>query len=394
MATATEHADRMRLVGTTPRRSTRTPNGSFPLARIGGVEVRLQWSWLVILALLVWSLSDGVFPSQNPGLSHATYLTMAIGAALLFTGSVLLHELGHAWQARKEGVEIDSITLWLFGGVTQFKQRFVSPDAELRIAIIGPLVSLVLGGIFLPFVLAGLPPAVDGVVAWVGYINLTLAVFNLIPALPLDGGRVLRALIWRASGNLGWATRIAAGVGQGFGYLLIAAGLAMFIFQGSFSGAWFVFLGWFLLQAARGEARHIATEQALDGLRVRDLMVPNPVAVDGDWTLASFVDGTVRYRRHANYPVVDHDAPIGLLSVATVASVPRSAWPSQRVRDTMIPLDELTQLEEGSAAVDALTELSDDPTGEGLVVDDGRLVGLLSLTDLAMALEVRRGSAR
>src|SRR6188472_4099446 len=203
MATATEHADRMRLVGTTPRRSTRTPNGSFPLARIGGVEVRLQWSWLVILALLVWSLSDGVFPSQNPGLSHATYLTMAIVAALLFTGSVLLHELGHAWQARKEGVEIDSITLWLFGGVTQFKQRFVSPDAELRIAIIGPLVSLVLGGIFLPFVLAGLPPAVDGVVAWVGYINLTLAVFNLIPALPLDGGRVLRALIWRASGNLG-----------------------------------------------------------------------------------------------------------------------------------------------------------------------------------------------
>jgi Zn-dependent protease/CBS domain-containing protein len=393
MAAATERA-RPTPFGGASRRPTRMSNGSFTLGRLGGVEVRIQWSWLVILALLVWSLADGVFPSQNPGLSHSTYLAMAIGAALLFFASVLLHELGHAWQARKEGIEVDSITLWLFGGVTQFKERFISPGAEFRIAFAGPLVSIGLGVVFVALAFAGLPSAVDGVVAWVGYINLSLAVFNLVPALPLDGGRVFRAALWRAKGDLSWATRVAAGVGQGFGYLLIVAGLAMFVLQGSFSGAWFAFIGWFLLQAARGEARHIATEQALDGLRVRDLMVPDPVTVSADFTLADFVDGIVRHRRYATYPVVDRGTLIGLLPVATVASVPRSYWPSQRVRELMVPLDQVTQLDEDATAVDALTALSGDPTGRGLVVANGRLAGLLSLTDVAMALEVRQGPRR
>ena len=279
-------------------------NGNITLGRIGGIQVRINWSWLVIFALIVWSLADGVFPSQNPDLSDGVYLAMALVAALLFFASLLLHELGHAWRARREGIEIDGITLWLFGGVAQFKTPFRSAGAEFRVAVAGPAVSLLLGVGFVLIALAGLPSAVDGVAAWLGYINLILLVFNLIPALPLDGGRVLHAALWQARGDRSWATRVAATIGQGFGYLLIALGIAMFIFQGSFSGAWLAFVGWFLLQAASAEARHNATEAALDGLRVRDLMARDPVSVDGDLTVGDFMNRVAWSRRYTTYPVL------------------------------------------------------------------------------------------
>jgi Zn-dependent protease len=346
----------------------RVVNGNIRLGRVGGVEVRINWSWLVIFALIVWSLADGVFPSQNPGLSDGVHLAMAISAALLFFASLLLHELGHAWQARREGMEIDGITLWLFGGVSQIKTRFTSAGAEFRIAVAGPLASLVLGVGFVLLALAGLPSAVDGVAAWLGYINLALLVFNLIPALPLDGGRVLRAALWQLRGDLGWATRIATDIGRGFGYLFIGLGVAMFIFQGSFSGAWLAFIGWFLLQAASAEARYIATAAALDGLRVRDLMVSDPVTVDGDLTVGRFMDDVAWSRRFTTYPVVDAGRPIGLLAFSSVAAVPRSEWDTLRVRDAMIPIGNVPLLTEDTTAVDALTALSPPTSNRGIVV--------------------------
>jgi Zn-dependent protease/CBS domain-containing protein len=365
-------------------------SGNISLGRIGGVEVRINWSWLVIFALIVWTLADGVFPSTNPGLSGNTHLAMAIVAALLFVVSILLHELGHAWEARREGLEVDGITLWLFGGVSQFKGGFPSAGAEFRIAIAGPLVSLVLGVVFVLIAIAGLPSAVDGVAAWLGYINLALLVFNLIPALPLDGGRVLRAALWQSKGDLGWATRVGTDIGRVFGYLFIGLGLAMFIFQGSFSGAWLAFIGWFLLQAATAEARYIATEAALHGLRVRDLMVRDPVTVDGDLTVGQFMDEVARSRRFTTYPVVDGGRPIGLLAFGSVAALPRSEWDSRRVREAMLPLDRVPQLTEDETAIDALTALSSPTSNRGLVVENGHLAGLLSITDLTRALELRR----
>jgi Zn-dependent protease/CBS domain-containing protein len=367
-------------------------NGNIKLGRIGGVEVRINWSWLVIFALIVWSLADGVFPSQNPGLSRGTHLAMAIVAALLFFASLLLHELGHSWQARREGMEIDGITLWLFGGVSEFKTQFKSAGAEFRIAIAGPLMSLVLGVVFVLIALAGLPSAVDGVAAWLGYINLALLVFNLIPALPLDGGRVLRAALWHFRGDLGWATRVATDIGRGFGYLFIALGIAMFIFQGSFSGAWLAFIGWFLLQAATAEARYIATSAALKGLRVRDLMVRNPVTVRGDVTVGQFMDEVARSPHFTTYPVLDAERPIGLLAFRSVAALPRSEWDSRRVQEAMIPLDRVPLLTEETTAVDALAALSSSTSNRGLVVENGHLAGLLSITDLTRALEVRRAA--
>jgi Zn-dependent protease/CBS domain-containing protein len=376
--------------GERAKRKEPVMNGNIPLGRVGGVQVRINWSWLVIFALIVWSLAAGVFPSQNPGLSDGAYLAMAVVAALLFFASLLLHELGHAWQARREGMEIDGITLWLFGGVSQFKTRFPSAGAEFRIAVAGPLVSLVLGVGFVLIALAGLPSAFDGVAAWLGYINLALLVFNLIPALPLDGGRVLRAALWRSRGDLAWATQVASGIGQGFGYLFIALGIAMFIFEGSFSGAWLAFIGWFLLQAAGAEARYVATEAALAGLRVRDLMVRDPVTVDADLTIGQFMDDVAWSRRFTTYPVVDAGRPIGLLAFSSVAAVPRSEWETRRVRDTMVPLGSVLLLAEDTTAVEALTALSSPTSNRGLVVENGHLAGLLSITDLARALELRR----
>jgi Zn-dependent protease len=362
---------------------------SIELGRIFGIRIGINWSWLVVVALITWTLAAGIFPESNPGLSDGTYIVLAIVAAALFFASLLLHELGHAVQARREGLEIEGITLWLFGGVAKFKGTFPSAGAEFRIAIAGPLVSLVLGVLF---VLAAWatpePEEVDAVVAWLGYINLTLLVFNLLPALPLDGGRVLRSILWQVRGDFRWATRAAATVGRGFGYLFIALGIVMFVFQGSFSGAWLAFIGWFLLQAATAEDRYAMVSDTLGDLRVRDLMVPDPVTVDANATLGQFMDDVAWGRRYTSYPVVDNGRVVGLLTFRRVAETPRSDWDRRSVRECMIDRDRVPVLEEDETAVEALAELSESEVNRGIVLDGERLVGFLSITDLARALEV------
>jgi Zn-dependent protease/predicted transcriptional regulator len=363
---------------------------SFQLGRIYGIQIGVNWSWLVVFALILWTLAAGIFPETNPGLSDGTYIGLAIAASLLFFASLLLHELGHAVQARREGMEIEGITLWLFGGVAKFKGMFPSAGAEFRIAIAGPLVSLVLGVLFvlIAWLVTG-EQRVDAVAAWLGYINLTLLAFNLLPALPLDGGRVLRSILWQVRDDFRWATHVAAGVGRGFGYLLIAFGVAMFIFQGSFSGAWLAFIGWFLLQAATSEDRYVVVAEALGDLRVRDLMVREPVTVQADATLGRFMDDVAWSRRYTTYPVMDDGRVVGLLSFRSVAEVPRSEWDRRTVRESMTALDKVPVLDEDDAAVDALAELGDAGIHRGLVVNDGNtLAGLVSITDLARALEV------
>jgi Zn-dependent protease/CBS domain-containing protein len=370
-------------------------NPTLQLGRIAGIRIGVNWSWLIVFALIVWSLAAAVFPSQNPGLSDGEYVAMAVVAALLFFASLLLHELGHALQARRDGVEIEGINLWLFGGVAQFKGGFPSAGAEFRIAIAGPLVSLALGVLFVVVAaFAGLPNAVDGVVAWLGFTNLILLAFNMLPALPLDGGRVLRSALWHFRGDLQWATWVASGVGRGFGFLFIGLGVFMLIVEGAFSGAWLAFIGWFLLQAATVEARYVATKQALDGLRVRDLMIREPVTVEADLNLGQFMDDIAWSRRYTTYPVLERGRPIGLLAFRSVASVPRDEWNTSRVRDTMIPREEVPELDEDEPAIDALAELSASEVNRGLVVDGERLAGFISITDLARALEVGRPSRR
>jgi Zn-dependent protease/predicted transcriptional regulator len=361
---------------------------SFTLGRVAGIKIGVNWTWLIVFALITWSLATQVFPDQNPGLDDGTYVAMAIVAAILFFASILLHELGHAVQARRDGMEIEGITLWLFGGVAQFRGMFPSAAAEFRIAIAGPLVSLALG-VFFVLIAAGMsiPDEIDAVAAWLGYINLMLLAFNLLPALPLDGGRVLRSALWKARDDFAWATRVASTIGRGFGYLFIAAGVALFFWANAVSGLWLAFIGWFLLGAATSEARHLAVRDALDGLRVRDLMVRDPVIVSPELSLEELMDRVVWTHRYTTYPVVEDGRVVGLLPFRNVAEVPRSEWERRRVRDCMLPLEQVPKLSEDEPVTEALAELGDG-VGRGLVVAGDRLVGLLSMTDVVRALEL------
>lgn len=367
---------------------------SLSLGSIAGIRIGVHWSLLVVAALLVWTLSTGIFPESNPDLSEGVRIAGAVVAAALFFLSILLHELGHALQARREKMEIDGIVLWLFGGVATFRSGFPTAGAEFRVAVAGPLVSLALGIVFVALALAGLPEGADAVVAWLGWVNLSLLVFNLIPAVPLDGGRILHAALWQGRGDFGWATRIGAGLGRGFGYLLIGVGIAMFVFQGSFSGAWSVFLGWFLLAAATGEARFSAAREALTGFRVRDLMTRDPVTVTPDLSVGRFIDDVVGPRRYTTYPVVEAGRAVGLLPFRCVAEVPRTDWDARTVRECMLELDGVPIVAPDDDAVAALEAVASSEVNRALVLEDGRLVGLLSVTDLARALETppRRAS--
>jgi Zn-dependent protease/CBS domain-containing protein len=363
---------------------------SFTIARVFGIRIGVNWTWVLVFALVVWTWATGIFPETNPGLSDGTYVAMAVFGAILFFGSLLLHELGHAFQARREGMEIEGITLWLFGGVAKFKGMFPSAGAEFRIAIAGPLVSLLLGGLFVAVaVVAGLPQAADGVASWLGYVNLSLLAFNLLPALPLDGGRVLRAALWYFRGDFAWATRIAATIGRGFGYLMIAAGVASLIFLNDYGGIWLAFIGWFLLQAAGAEDRYLLARQALRGLRVRDLMVRDPVTTHANLTLGEFMDDVVWTRRYTTYPVTDNGHAVGLLPFRCVAEVPRSEWDKRTVGECMKKLEEVPVVAEDDEVIDAAGELAADDLNRALVLDGDRLVGLLSVTDVARALEMR-----
>jgi Zn-dependent protease/CBS domain-containing protein len=366
-------------------------NPTISLGRIGGVQVGINWSWLVVFALIVWTLAAGVFPAENEGLSDATYVAMGIVAAILFFGCILLHEMGHAIQARREGMQIEGITLWLFGGVARFKGMFPSAGAELRIGLAGPAVSLVLGGIFVG-VAAAIPgpEPVDAVSAWIGFINWFLLLFNMIPALPLDGGRVFRALMWLRSGDFTRATRTAGAAGRGFGYLMIAAGILLVVFVQDISGLWLVFLGWFLMGAAQAELQAVLTQEAIGDLRVRDLMTRDPVTTVADVTLGHFVDHIVWPNRYTTYPVVEDGRPVGLLPFRHVAEVPREQWDEREVADCMIPVEEVPVVGEDTPASEALQAIGTSRARRALVVEEGRLVGLISVTDLVRALETPR----
>jgi Zn-dependent protease/CBS domain-containing protein len=364
---------------------------TFRLGRVAGIELGANWSLLLVAALVVWSLAGGVFPATNPGLSDGAYLAMAVVAAVLFFASILLHELGHALQAQRDGVAIDGITLWVFGGVARMRGEPPSAGAELRIAIAGPAVSLVLGVVFVAAaLLLPLPAGVDGVAFWVGQTNLVLLAFNLLPAFPLDGGRVLRALLWMRRRDFGRATRTAAAIGRGFGQLMIAAGLLMVIFVGAFGGVWLAFIGWFVLSAAEAEQQATHLRDALDGLVVADAMVRDPVTVEADASVQRFMDEAFLPTRHTAFPVLDRGRPLGLVSFRDALALPRESWPIVRVRELARESD---CLDPDTPLTTALPGLAAKALGRALVCRDGRLLGLLSLTDVAYLMHTRTPKA-
>ncbi|MEW6583791.1 MAG: site-2 protease family protein [Actinomycetota bacterium] len=362
-------------------------NPTLSLGRIAGIRIGVNWSWIAALALIVWSLGAEVFPAQNPGLGDGTYAAMAVTAAVLFFTTLLLHELGHALQARREGMRIEGITLWLFGGVARFRGAFPSAGAELRVAAAGPAVTVAIAAALLAVAAAASPtPAVDGVVAWLGYVNLLLLAFNLLPALPLDGGRILLALLWRRSGDVGRATRTAAGFGRGLGWVMIAGGLVL-VALGAAGGIWLAALGWFLHAAATAEARQGRVRDALRGRMVRDEMTPVTAVAAAGQTLRSFADALPLGLLHTAYPVVDDGRVLGLLPVDAVADVPTADWDRRLVRDLTVPRDRLAVLRPEEDLFEALLDMGAHGQGRALVMDGDRLRGLVSVTDIERLLD-------
>lgn len=367
-----------------------------PFGKIAGIPIGASWTWLPVVALVISEYATSVFPSNNPGLSGGTYLAMAVALGVLFFAGLVLHELGHAFVARRNGMQIDRITLWLFGGVASIVGEFPGPGVEFRVAVAGPLVSLVIGVVAaLSTLLLPLPSAVDGVVATLAIANLFLLAFNLIPAFPLDGGRILHSVLWRFQRDRGAATRISAGIGRGFGMLLVGLGTSAAFITRDVSWAWLAVMGLFLLMAATGESRSERVRTLLDGLTVADVIERDPVCVLPTLTLAEFFDAVVWSQRFTTYPVFDGDRVVGMLPFASVAAVPRHEWDSTRIEDVMTPLSGVVLLDEDEPLTEAVGRLATSPLQRGLVLDGDRLVGLVSVSDVARAFERRaRGMPR
>ncbi|HXE46321.1 MAG TPA: site-2 protease family protein [Conexibacter sp.] len=361
--------------------------GTLRLARISGIEIEAHWSWTLIVALLVWSLASAVFPTSNPGLSDGTYVAMGVAAALLLFVSLAAHELGHALQARRERMTIDGITLWLLGGVARFSGAFPSAGAELRIAIAGPVVSLAIGVVLLAASLViPLPAALDGVVYWLGSMNLLLLAFNMIPALPLDGGRALRAALWARSGDHAAATRRAVAIANAFARALIGGGVVLVLLTGALGGLWFALIGWFLLNAAAGEGMLAAGATA--GPHVAEVTVREPVCVPATTTVEQFLEQVVTAHRHLVYPVLNGTDPVGLVSFRDALRTRPDERAVRSVAQIMTPLDRVLVLDGTRPLTEAVGELMRAPLRRALVVDGADWVGLLSPTDALRAIEL------
>ena len=368
-------------------------NENLSLGRIAGIHVGLNWSLLVVAALIAWSIATGILPSAARGQTSAAYWTAGVVSAFVYLASLLAHELAHSIAATRRGVKVEGITLWLFGGVSRFSSESSSPGAQAWITFVGPLTSLLLGAVFLLAAIAvgggANQSLVSAALAWLGYINILLGVFNLLPAFPLDGGRILQSLIWRATGDRLRATRIAARIGMGFAFLLIAYGLLTFFVAGSpIGGIWSIFLGWFLLSAARAEETGGLIRQALSGVRVSEVMTPNPVEAPDNITVEEALHGYVLTSRHSTFPTHDAGGQLsGLLTMAALKKVAPDARTTTLVKQITCPLDQVKTV----SPTDPVTNLLDasDGCSEGrtLVVESARLVGIISPSDINRLLQ-------
>ena len=364
------------------------------LGRVAGIHVGLNWSMLFIFVLVVWSLADQLLPDAAPDQSAAAYWLVAVLAAVLFYACLLLHEISHALVARRRGVVVEGITLWLFGGVARLRGDAPSAEAELRIAAVGPLTSLALAAVLaaVGMLLAwlGVPAVFVALPVWLSVVNAMLAGFNLIPAFPLDGGRVLRAVLWRRRRDKLSATVSAARAGTAFGWVLIAGGVLELFTTSSVGGLWFIFLGWFLLNASRTESTQSVVRDAVRGVRVGEVMSADPVAVP-DWiVLQEFLDAYAMQHHHSTFPVRDFDGRIvGLVSLGQVKLVPPEHRLAVRVRDIALKLDAVATARADEPLDTLLERMAGYTATRALVFDGERLVGIVSPSDVARTVMTR-----
>lgn len=385
----------------------------FRIGRIFGISIRVDWSWFLIFLLVSWNLSF-VFGTVHPDWGIGQIWLIAVGAALLFFVSVLLHELAHALMARLQNIPVRNITLFLFGGVSNIEREPPSPRAEFLITIVGPLMSLVLGILFTwlgmanagVFTVTGDPTQMvaqldplSTLLLWLGPINILLAVFNLIPGFPLDGGRILRSILWAITGNLRRATRWAAGVGQVVAWLFIITGVAMIfgvqvpIFgTGLIGGLWLAFIGWFLSSAATQSYQQVMVQDLLEGVPVGQIMRTNPPTVAQEASVRELVESYVMQTDDHAFPVVADGRFVGLVTLEDVRSLPRDAWDRTTVGQIMTPYAKLIVTTPNEDADEALRKLGARDVRQLPVVRGDELAGLLRRRDIMRWLQLQGAS--
>jgi Zn-dependent protease len=367
-----------------------TMKGSLSLGTILGIPIRLHLSWFLIAALITWSLAAGYFPQTNPGWSDVTYLIVGVVASLLFFVSVLLHELGHSVLALREKVPVKSITLFIFGGVAQIGREPPTAGAEFRIAIAGPLTSLGLAGVF-----GGLGAALgDNAVAaaplaYLARINLLLAAFNMIPGFPLDGGRVLRALLWSLGGSLPNATRWAARTGQAVAFLFILVGIAQFFLGGLGNGLWLAFIGLYLNSAAQSSYQQVALQQRLAGVKARNVALEQCRDVPTDLPLQQLVEDHVLTEGQRCFFVTESDDPQGLVTLEDIRAIALEKRDQLTVGQIMTPVSGIEAADLDEEVWNLLQKMAEDDVNQVAVADNGHLLGLITRENLWNHIRLR-----
>jgi Zn-dependent protease/predicted transcriptional regulator len=363
------------------------------LFTILGFDVSIDFTWLFLAVLVTWSLARGLFPVWFGNYSTATYWWMGAAGALGLFLSIVFHEFWHSIVARRFGLPMKGITLFIFGGVAEMEEEPENAKTELLMAIAGPLSSVVLGGIFLLIfklgTATGWPEPVNGVLVYLGWLNLVLAVFNMLPAFPLDGGRVLRSILWFARGNLRWATRVASAVGSGFGMFLIVLGLLSFISGGFITGIWYFLIGLFIRAAALTSYRQVLVRNALSGETIAHFMQPDPVTVPPSTSIRDLVDNYFYRYHYKMFPVADDGTLTGCISSSEVKNIPREQWNSLRVQDVLVPCSVDTTVSPGTDAMKALSLMNRTGRSRLMVVDGDHLVGVITLKDMLKFLNLK-----
>ncbi len=363
------------------------------LFKLFGFEVKIDLSWFILALLITWSLAKGVFPMYFRGLPTATYWWMGVGGAVGLFISIVFHEFSHSLVARSFGIPMQGITLFIFGGVAEMNDEPHNAKSELLMALAGPVSSVVLAGIFYVVYLlthGGVwPVEVTGVLVYLAFINLLLAAFNLIPAFPLDGGRVLRAILWSWKDNIRWATHISARIGSGFGIVLIILGALDFIGGNFIGGVWLFLIGLFLHNVSRGSYQQLLLRKALEGENIDRFMRTDPVTVNGDVTVQELVEDYFYKYHYKMFPVVNGSRKVGCISIDLVKEIPREKWATTRVRDIARECSHDNTLEIHSDAVKALSAMRRTGNSRFLVMDHGRLAGIITMKDLFEFLSMK-----
>jgi Zn-dependent protease/CBS domain-containing protein len=364
----------------------------FKLFKLLGFEVSIDLSWVIIAILIAWSLSTGLFPFQYKDLSIQTYWLMgAVGAIGLFL-SIIAHEFSHSLVARHHGMPMKGITLFIFGGVAEMGDEPPSAKAEFWIAVVGPVSSIVIAlifyGIFRIGVGAGWPQPVSGVVGYVAMINGLLAAFNLVPAFPLDGGRILRSALWAWKKNLRWATRIASTIGGGFGIFLIILGVIRVLGGNFIGGMWFFLIGLFIQSAAKMSYQQLITRKALEGEPLRRFMNTEPVTVPSSTTVERLVEDYV-YRYHYKFFPVVNQKLLGCVTTKEIKAVPRQEWSQKTVGELADKCSPENTIAPQTDAVEALSKMRRNNASRLMVVENDKLVGILALKDMLEFLSLK-----